>query len=62
MRHVRSVGIRVMIGLFILGITWICIGGLAELINAKDHGIPVLQSFDTGIIEDVSNRPYTSAE
>jgi hypothetical protein len=62
MQFITGYAGRAIIGAFILAIVLFIVGWIAESVHARDAGIPVLQWFDTGIVEKVSNQPYGAGE
>lgn len=62
MQYITGYAGRAIIGVFLLAILLLIVGSIAEIVNAKDAGIPVLQWFDTGIVERVTNQPYRAGE
>lgn len=53
---------RAIVGVILLAVVLLIVGWIAESVHARDAGIPVLEWFDTGLVERVSNRPYGAGE
>lgn len=47
-----------ILGTLLLAAVLLIVGSIAEIMHAKEAGIPLLQWFDTGIVERVTKRPY----